>query len=90
MRKKTILRLAFTLEIAVFGWFYYYGLHGLKTVGELQCENEAIEKRIELARDDIEMRQQEIIAWQTDPFYREKVAREQLHMAKEGEEIYLC
>jgi hypothetical protein len=39
-------------------------------------------------KDEIEQLEQEIYAWQTDDFYKEKVAREQLQMARKGDELF--
>ncbi len=89
-QKRIILRLIFMLEVLVFGWFYYYGVCGMKDIYQLQQENEQIEQQIQMVQNEIVARECEVAAWQTDPFYKEKLAREQLHMAKEGEEIYLC
>ena len=89
IQKRTIMRIAFTVEVILFGWFYYYGMCGMREIYLLQTENSAFEQQIAVAHHEIEMKKDELVAWQSDPFYKEKLAREQLHMAKEGEEIYL-
>ncbi len=89
IRKRTMMRLAFTAEVMLFSWFYYYGVCGMKEIYQLQQENDGIEQHIEMVQRDIVGRECELKSWLSDPFYKEKWAREQLHMAKEGEEIYL-
>lgn len=88
-KKRIMLRFVFMLEVLVFGWFYYYGVCGMNEIYQIQKENKQIEQQIQVVQNEIAVRTQEVKAWKTDPFYKEKLAREQLHMAKEGEEIYL-
>ncbi len=89
IQKRTMMRIAFTVEVILFSWFYYYGMCGMREISQLQGENRAFEQQIAVAHQEIKKKKQELVAWQSDPFYKEKLAREQLHMAKEGEEIYL-
>jgi len=89
IQKRTIMRISFMVEIIVFSWFYYYGVGGIQEIYQLQEENKSFEQRIVITQQAIEQKQEELAAWQSDSFYKEKLAREQLHMAKEGEEIYL-
>jgi cell division protein FtsB len=84
-----MMRIAFTIEVILFSCFYYYGMCGMRDIYQLQDENSALEQQIAVAHHEIELKEQELHAWGSDPFYKEKLAREQLHMAKEGEEIYL-
>lgn len=87
--KHVWIRSFFMIEIALFSLFYYFGSHGLKEVFVLKKENRIIDKQVDLVKGDIAQLESEILTWQTDPFYKEKLAREKLHMAKKDEEIYL-
>ena len=89
IRKRTIMRVVFTVEVVLFGWFYYYGVGGMRDIAQLHEENSGLEQQIARAHQEIALKEQELSSWKSDPFYKEKLAREQLHMAKEGEEIYL-
>lgn len=89
IRKRTVMRIAFSAEVLFFSWFYYYGVCGIRDIERLHIENQQFDAKIEAINREIACKKQECVAWQTDPFYREKLAREQLHMAREGEEIYL-
>ncbi|TET34105.1 hypothetical protein E3J61_03220 [Candidatus Dependentiae bacterium] len=89
IQKRTIMRIVFTVEVLLFSWFYYYGMCGMREIYQLQAENKLFEQQIVVAHHEIGMKEEELHAWGSDPFYKEKLAREQLHMAKEGEEIYL-
>ncbi len=84
-----MIRTFFTIEIALFSLFYYFGAHGLKEVFALKKENRIIDEQIEKVKGEITHLESEILVWQTDSFYKEKLAREKLHMAKKDEEIYL-
>ncbi len=72
-----------------FGWFYYHGARGVHAVELLQKENEEIAKHISHMQEEVADIDCQIIGWKTDPFFKEKIAREQLHMAHRGDEIYL-
>jgi cell division protein FtsB len=47
-----------------------------------------VEQDILVLKKEVQDLQEELVAWQTDPFYKEKVAREQLQMARPGEELF--
>ena len=89
MKKRTIFRLFFVAEIIIFGYFYYFGAQGIRAVQELNVENEQISKKITVLNEEISSIKEQIVAWNEDPFHKEKIAREQLQMAAEGEEIYV-
>ena len=88
MRKQTMLRIFFAGEIIVFTGFYFYGSNGVFAVAELKKETAAIEQQIQITMQEIEQLQTTITAWQSDPFYKEKIARETLQMAHKDERIY--
>ncbi len=86
--KKQIFRLVWMLQIICWIGYYLYGESGYYSISTIKKENEQILQDIEQLKQDINVVEQDIIAWQTDLFYVEKVAREQLQMAKDGEELY--
>jgi len=79
----------FINEILFFSFFYYYGAQGMHAVFVLQKENMGVEQQVLEIKKEIAQLHDEITVWETDSFYKEKLAREQLNMAKSGEEIYL-
>lgn len=89
MNKKLLLRLFFTTEILLFGWFYYYGVRGIVAVQELKAENKEIAVQVASLQNEIDAVDAQIIAWNSDPYFKEKIAREQLQMARDGDEIYV-
>lgn len=88
MNKKKALRIFFAGEIFLFGWFYYFGPHGMQAVARIRAENSVIEKKLVLMEREVKELEGEVVAWQTNDFLKEKVAREQLQLARAGEEIY--
>ena len=88
MKKRTILRLFFTTEIILFSWFYWYGPHGMQAVAHIVAENYKIEEQIRVVKQKVAELEKLVVAWQTNDFLKEKIAREQLQLAREGEEIY--
>ncbi len=89
MRKKNMVHMILLTEILVFGFFYYAGNQGMRSVRAIARENEQVALEIEEVTTEIAALEETIYAWQTDSFYKEKLAREELHMANANEEIYL-
>jgi cell division protein FtsB len=89
MRLKQIaIRLFLLLEMAIFGYVYMYGKNGFATLQVQKRVVEQVQKNVEQLKKEIAIIEEEIVAWQTDDFYKEKVAREQLQMARKGDEIF--
>ena len=86
--KKTMLRVFFAVEVCVFVGVYLFGPSGFQTMVRLENENKSLDKEIEQLQEDVTSWEQNIAVWQSDDFYKEKVAREQLQMAKQGDEIF--
>lgn len=67
---------------------YMFTSQGFYNLQKLAKENNALEKDIFAAQQEINDLAHEVIVWQTEPFYKEKLAREHLHMARADEKIY--
>lgn len=89
IHKKSFLRIFLSLEIVLFGLYYYYGPQGLRTIYRMKRENKALEESIAHLQEVIKNLEQEKKDFLQYPFYREQIAREQLQMMKPGEEIYI-
>lgn len=86
--KKILVRFILCIEMCVFGYMYLYGKNGLqilqgqkKTLLVLEGEVAQLQKEISLLENDI-------YVWQTNDFYKEKIAREQLQMARKGDKLF--
>ena len=88
IRKRTVLRLFLVGEIMVFTWMYLFSTQGMQAVFELHRENQRIEQDIKHAQEEIAACEHELYVWQSHSFYKEKLAREQLQMARPDEKVY--
>ncbi len=86
--KRRIMRVFFALEVAVFAGFYLFGGNGIHYLAQLESENNELDAQLVHIRREVALLNEQIAQWQADPFFKEKIAREQLQMAREGDEIY--
>lgn len=86
--KPILFRLLFGAELIVFGYVCVYGSHGLYKLSHIKHENSYIIKNITRVQNNIERLNQTIGMWHNHSFYKEQIAREQLHMAHSDDIIY--
>jgi len=86
--KQRALRFFFAAEIIVFTVFYIFGSNGMQQMIQLQKQQEDIEVKITQAKCEVAVLNKQIADWEASSFCKEKVAREQLQMAREGDEVY--
>jgi cell division protein FtsB len=86
--KKIFMRLLLVAEMAVFGYLYFFGTNGISVLQKQREVVSDMQKNIITLKKEIGQLEHEIYAWQTDDFYKEKVAREQLQMARKGDELF--
>lgn len=86
--KRRLLRMFFGVELLFFAGVYTYGPHGLNVWHTLQQENGQITNQINALKADVALLEHDIVAYNKHPFYKEKIAREQLQMARKGDTIY--
>ena len=86
--KKIAMRLFLLGEMAAFGYFYMAGKNGLQSLHKQRGIVVDLKKNITHLNDEVAHLQQEINVWQSDDFYKEKIAREQLQMARKGDELF--
>jgi len=85
--KRRALRFFFAVEILIFITFYLLGSNGIQCLMVLQAEQKELNYQLRVAKTEVAQLNEQINQWQTTPFFKEKIAREQLQMAREGEEI---
>jgi cell division protein FtsB len=86
--KQILIRLFLFVELTAFGYVYMCGKNGFYV---LQAQKNAVaqlQQSVDQLKKEIMIIEEEIVAWETDDFYKEKVAREQLQMARKGDEIF--
>jgi len=85
---KRLIYVMLGMQLLVFGYFYYWGQHGLQYLTGLKKER--IEKLAIL--DDLHMQsellQDQIEDFSTSEFLKEKFARQRLCMKKDGDVVY--
>ncbi len=79
--KKTLFRFFFSIEVVCMGVFYLFGSQGMMAIVRLKQEKEQALVEIEQLNNSINLLQDTITCWQNNDYYKEKVAREKLHMA---------
>lgn len=87
--KRIVLRIGFGLEILIFTLYYLFGNQGIVSIMSVSSQIQAIEKEIVALNAELLTLQRQIVLQKTCPFYKEKIAREQLQMARADEEIYI-
>lgn len=83
--KKLVLRLLFSAECFAFTLFF---VKSLDAINKMKLTNLELSKDIECLSKDVANTQKQINDWETDPFYKEQLAREKLQMAHAKDEIY--
>ena len=86
--KKSIIRILFCAEIIVFLCVHMFGPQGIRVFQKLADENVVVEQSIQRVRSEIAQLDRRITACKSDAFYKERIAREQLQMARKDDLIY--
>lgn len=86
--KKIAMRLCLMLEMVAFGYVYVCGKNGLQSLRKQKNVVVELKKNIAQLNGEVEVLEHEIHAWNSDDFYKEKIAREQLQMARKGDELF--
>lgn len=86
--KQSIMRTVFCLEILAFCWWYVWGTQGVIQQRIIAQERDSIVNNIQTLRTEIAQLKRELVRRQGDELYKERVAREQLQMARDGDIIY--
>ena len=88
MTKRYIFRVLFVAEIIGFLCMHMFGPQGIQVFQKLADENAVIERSIQRVRLEIAQLNKQITACKSDSFYKERIAREQLQMARKDDLIY--
>jgi len=89
LNKQRIIRIFFGLELIIFFSFYLGGTNGIFSVMGLKGDIIHLNQEMVGLKREIEHLQSTVVAQARHPFFQEKIAREQLQMARADEEIYL-
>lgn len=89
LSKQQVGRCAFLVELLVFTGYYCLGTGGLIALMHTKKEIAGIRAEVELLQSEIHHLENTIAMQKKHPFFKEKIAREQLQMAHANEEIYI-
>jgi cell division protein FtsB len=87
--KKFFLRAILVAEVLVFAGFYFFGAHGIKALHQHEREAIMLNQEIGQLKAEVQHLKIAIHEWTTFPWYREKIAREELQLAYPHEEIII-
>jgi len=85
--KRTILRMFFVVEIFIFVGVYFLGGNGFQYLNRLRGENRELYSQIMELKHEIAGLENDVADWNGNDFYKEKIAREKLQMARKGDQI---
>jgi cell division protein FtsB len=89
LQKKYSLRIFLAAEIIIFTGFYFFGNNGMLALWKLQQELNVQLHDVQTAKDEVTQLQANLALQKKHPFFLQKIAREQLQMARADEEIYM-
>ena len=82
------MKVLLLLEMVAFSYLYFFGTNGIQALQDQKKVVVNLKENIMQLDTEVTQLEKEIYAWQTDDFYKEKVAREQLQMARKGDELF--
>jgi cell division protein FtsB len=83
-----ILYAVLGVEMLIFAGFYIRGPQGLRTLSDMYVEQVSMREGIDQLDQEVAALRTDINAWQKHPFHKEKIAREQLQMARPDDEVF--
>ncbi len=86
--KKIFMQMVLVAEMITFGYVYLFGRNGISALRSERSAVAHLDNTIVQLKSEVAQLEQEIYAWETDDFYKEKIAREQLQMARKDDELF--
>lgn len=83
-----ILYAVLAAEVALFAGLYVRGPQGLQKVHDMYREHASMSEGVQQLQQEVATLKHEIDTWQKHPFHKEKIAREQLQMARTDDEVF--
>lgn len=76
------------VQVFVLSYAYVQGKNGMRDVYAMQKDTEKAQEQVAVLAQEIDRLKSDIATWDANPFYKEKIAREHLHMARRGDMVY--
>jgi cell division protein FtsB len=86
--KKTIVKAFLLSELILFTYLYLFGTNGIKSLKNQEVIIGGLMQELHQYEKEIGELEKEITIWKTDEFYKEKIAREQLQMARKDDKLF--
>lgn len=88
-KKQLLVRIVFFAELCLFAYGYGWGNHGIINLYKRKKTNNLLAQQVADERQELQLLSERIVAWNQDSFYKERYAREHLHMARKDEIVYI-
>ena len=85
---KSAVRFLFITEMTLLFLYSLLGSSGISALREAQKANNKLKEELLIAHDQLAVLIDYKKDWEAYPFYKEQFIREELQMAKKGEELY--
>jgi cell division protein FtsB len=79
----------FGIEVIVFVAMYCFGAVGVQAIVALYRKNRLLEQSVAIIKNEMDDLLERNTEWNEYPFYKEKAAREKLHMAYKNDRVYV-
>jgi cell division protein FtsB len=86
--KQRVMRIFLCCEILFFTVYYRWGSCGAAQYQQLRQDNVRLEGKSKRLMAEIIGLKRQAAVWNSSPFFKEKLAREQLQMARKNDHIY--
>jgi len=83
-----LIRTVLILEMGAFAHMYVFGKNGLQVLHVQKKQLQELQKTVDQLQKDVSFVEEDISAWEMHDFYKEKIAREQLQMARKGDKLF--
>jgi Septum formation initiator len=88
-KKQLFVRIIFLAELCLFTYGYVWGKQGIINLYERKKVNALLLQQLAHERTVLEELSALTVAWNDDFFYKERYARENLHMGRKEDIVYI-
>lgn len=88
IRMMQIIKFFFAAEIVICAALYFVGPRGKQQMAQYKQEIDALNIAKHNLEVEIGQLENELVTWENNLFFKEKIAREQLQMARKDETVY--
>ena len=86
--KRFVAQVFFLIIVTIFIYLCIFGKYGLIRLHQLEEKNKSLQSEINLRHETLEQLKKKVAVWNNYSFFKEKEAREKLHMAYKDDIVY--